>query len=177
MAQATWEKTGAFAGERVTAKRGGRLKFLVGGLLILGAVAYLIVSGTLAGAQYFISVDDLTSDPTYAGQTVRVSGVVLGDTIQYDSQNLIIDFTIANVPSGFQDLGQALRDAANNPDAARVPVRVEGQVKPDLLQNEAQAILTGTLGDDGVFYANELLLKCPSRFVEGGPDPSISAET
>ena len=42
---------------------------------------------------------------------------------------------------------------------------------PDLLQHEAQAILTGALGVDGVFYASELLLKCPSRFEEStGPE-------
>ena len=39
---------------------------------------------------------------------------------------------------------------------------------PDLLQHEAQAIMTGRLGDDGVFYADELLLKCPSRYEESG---------
>jgi len=31
--------------------------------------------------------------------------------------------------------------------------------KPDLLKDEAQAIVTGKLGEDGVFYADELLLK------------------
>ena len=40
---------------------------------------------------------------------------------------------------------------------------------PDLLQNEAQAILTGQLGADGVFYADELLLKCPTRYEEAVP--------
>ncbi len=168
--QASWEK-GASGTKIRAVKRGGeRLKFMIGGLLILGAVAFLIVSGTLAGAQYFITVDDMLSNERYAGETVRISGVVLGDSIRYDSQNLVIDFTIANIPSQFDDLATALRDAATDPNATRMPVRVEGQVKPDLLQHEAQAILTGSLGDDGVFYATELLLKCPSRFIEGGPE-------
>jgi cytochrome c-type biogenesis protein CcmE len=43
-------------------------------------------------------------------------------------------------------------------------------VKPDLLQNEAQAIVTGELGEDGIFYANELLLRCPTRYEEAVPD-------
>jgi cytochrome c-type biogenesis protein CcmE len=50
---------------------------------------------------------------------------------------------------------------------------VENQVKPDLLQHEAQAILTGQLDSNGVFQVSELLLKCPSRFEEAGPDQSI----
>ena len=41
--------------------------------------------------------------------------------------------------------------------------------KPDLLKNEAQAIVTGKLGEDGVFYADELLLKCPTKYEETLP--------
>jgi cytochrome c-type biogenesis protein CcmE len=156
-------------------RRGGRLKFLIGGLLILGAVAYLIVSGTATSARFFITVEELVDEPEYVGQTIRISGAVLGDTIHYDSENLIIEFTIANIPQQFDNLALALHDAVNNPEAARLPIRVENQVKPDLLQHEAQAILTGTLSPDGVFHATELLLKCPSRFEEAGPDQSIGA--
>jgi cytochrome c-type biogenesis protein CcmE len=41
--------------------------------------------------------------------------------------------------------------------------------KPDLLRDEAQAIMTGHVGDDGVFYADELLLKCPTKYEEAVP--------
>jgi cytochrome c-type biogenesis protein CcmE len=43
-------------------------------------------------------------------------------------------------------------------------------VKPDLLRNEAQAIVTGSVGADGVFHAEELLLKCPTRYEEAVPE-------
>lgn len=172
MAEATWEKTA----QQLATPKSGRLKFLAGGLLILGAVAYLIISGTATGARFFITVDELLTDSTYQGQTVRISGAVLGESIDYDSEQLLIEFTIANIPQEFDDLAVALHDSVNNPDATRLRVRVENQVKPDLLQHEAQAILTGTLGEDGVFHATELLLKCPSRFEEMGPDQSLGAE-
>ena len=171
MAQATWEKgtSPSSARQTQTGARGGRLKFMIGGVVILAAMVYLVVSGTMAGSQYFLTVDSVVNDPEYVGKTVRISGVVLGDSIQYDTESLTIDFTIANIPSEFDDLALALHEAANNPDATRLAVRVENQVKPDLLQHEAQAILTGHLDENGVFQATELLLKCPSRFVEGGP--------
>ena len=41
---------------------------------------------------------------------------------------------------------------------------------PDLLQNEAQAIMTGRLDADGVFHADELLLKCPTKYEEAVPE-------
>ena len=36
-------------------------KFIVGGLLIIAAVVYLIVSSTQASAQYFLTVDELVA--------------------------------------------------------------------------------------------------------------------
>jgi cytochrome c-type biogenesis protein CcmE len=54
---------------------------------------------------------------------------------------------------------------------------VEGQPKPDLLRNEAQAIMTGRMGEDGAFHATELLLKCPTKYEEAVPqqaDPSTT---
>jgi cytochrome c-type biogenesis protein CcmE len=172
MAQATWEKPTSAEIPSHLKPGNNRLKFLIGGLLILAAVAYLIISGTVTGARFFITVDEVLSASTYVGQTVRISGAVLGDSIQYDSEKLLIEFTIANIPQEFDNLAVALHDAVNNSETTRLQVRVENQVKPDLLQHEAQAILTGKLDENGVFQATELLLKCPSRFEEDGPDPS-----
>ena len=36
-----------------------RWKFIIGGLLIVAAVVYLIVSSTQASAQYFLTVDEI----------------------------------------------------------------------------------------------------------------------
>jgi cytochrome c-type biogenesis protein CcmE len=174
MTQATWEKprSGQLAPAPV---RSDRLKFLIGGILILVAVAYLVFSGMTAGARFYQTIDELVTNPANANRTIRVAGVVLGDTIQYDAQNLILTFTVANVPENFDNLAEALHLAANNPEANRIQVRVEGQVKPDLLRHEAQAILSGKLGADGIFHATELSLKCPTRFEEAQPHGEIVA--
>ncbi len=173
MAEMTWEKSQV--GTQPTVKRRGRLKFLIGGVLILASVIYLIVTGTTAEANRSLTVEGLVnSGGQYLGKNVRLTGAVLGETIRYDSQNLVIEFTIANIPEEYDNLAVALHDAVNDPQAERIRVRVEGQVKPDLLQHEAQAILTGKLDADGVFHASELLLKCPTRFEEAQPGQSIS---
>jgi cytochrome c-type biogenesis protein CcmE len=64
-----------------------------------------------------------------------------------------------------------LHAAVNDPTQPRLKVVYNG-VKPDLLKNEAQAIMTGKLGADGVFYAQELLLKCPTKYEEALPQQS-----
>jgi cytochrome c-type biogenesis protein CcmE len=153
-----------------------RAKFILGGLLIVAAVVYLIYTSTQASAQYFLTVEELiTKGDSVVGQDVRVSGAVIGDSIQYDSQNLMLLFTVAAVPGDNAEieaqggLAKVLHEAVMDPNRARIQV-VYNNVKPDLLRDEAQAIMTGKLGDDGVFYAEELLLKCPTKYEEAVPE-------
>jgi cytochrome c-type biogenesis protein CcmE len=171
MAELSWGKTNQ-PQTQVKPASTERLKFMIGGLLLLVGVVYLMISGTSSGARYFITVDELVKNADYIGKTVRISGSVIGDSIVYDSKNLIIDFTIANIPEDTTNLAAALHDAVNDPNAARLSVHIENQVKPDLLKHEAQAILTGIMGEDGIFRATELLLKCPSRYEESVPEQS-----
>ena len=174
MTHATWEKAGGIEGLPQAKRAGVQWKFILGGVVLLGAITFLIISQTTAGAQYYITVENLLTGNKYAGQTVRLTGAVIGDSIKYDSEKLIIEFSVANIPNNVDNLGEALYKAANDPNAMRLPVRIENQVKPDLLKGEAQAILTGKLGADGVFHATELLLKCPSRFQEADPNKAIA---
>lgn len=159
----------------------GRTKFIVGGVLILAAMVYLVVAGTFKNAQYFVTVDELLGrQESFVGQNVRMSGVVLGDTIDYDTDTLTLRFKVAHIPDSTAEiedeggLAEVLHEAAINPNAQTVDVVVEGQPKPDLLQNEAQAIVEGKLGEDGVFYADTLLLKCPTRYEDAVPEQAAT---
>ena len=153
-----------------------RGKFIFGGIAILAAVIYLIISSTSAGAQYFFTVDELFDKGEEAyGTPARVAGAVIGDTIDYDPETLTLRFTVAHMPADNDILEEegglavALNQAVNDPTRQRMEVVYYG-VMPDLLQNEAQAIMTGQLGEDGVFMADELLLKCPTRYDEAAPE-------
>ena len=152
-----------------------RTKFIFGGLLILAAVIYLIASSSQANAQYFLTIDELKAKPKEnLGRSLRISGAVLGDSIQYNADTLELRFTVANVPGDNKEieaeggLAAVLHQAVIDPNRAKMQVIYTG-VKPDLLRNEAQAIMTGQLGEDGVFHADELLLKCPTKYEEAVP--------
>jgi len=155
---------------------GSKVKFLIGGLLIVAAVVYLIFSSLEGTKQYFLTVQELQAKGSaFVGRDVRVSGAVIGDTIQYDSDTLTLRFTIANTPGDQKEvdaaggLAMVLHTAVMNPKAERLQVVYKG-VKPDLLRNEAQAIMTGKVGEDGVFEAKELLLKCPTKYEDAVPN-------
>jgi cytochrome c-type biogenesis protein CcmE len=151
-------------------------KFVIGGILILGAVVFLIWSSTAANAEYFLTIDELNAKGSgVVDRNLRVSGAVIGDSIQYDPQSLTLSFDVAHVPAdnlaieSEGGLAEVLHQAVMDPSRSRMKVVYVGP-KPDLLRNEAQAIVTGHLGADGVFYAEELLLKCPTRYEEAVPE-------
>jgi len=148
---------------------GGRTKFLIGGLLIIGAIIYLVITTMRSTQQFFYTVQEMQAKgSSVIGKNLRVSGAVLGDTIQFDDKTLTVSFMMANISGKLEDVNaQALHLAALDTTSARVKVVYIGP-KPDLLKHEAQAIVTGQLGEDGVFYADELLLKCPTRYEEQG---------
>lgn len=180
MAQLVWEKSPLTEkAKHKPSASAGRLKLLMGGGLLLAVIAILVLSGTLTGARFFLSVDTVVSNPSYVGQTVRLTGAVIGESIRYDAETGDLSFTIVHVPDTFDDLAAALHEAVNDPTRTRITIVMTDQVKPDLLQHEAQAILTGQLNPDGTFTATELNLKCPSRFgdelpaVNGTPHPPV----
>jgi cytochrome c-type biogenesis protein CcmE len=136
-----------------------RVKFLVGGLIILLAVGYLIVSSFGSSAQYFLTVSELrTKGDAIVGDDVRLSGIVHGDSISYDPQSLRLEFDVVD---SLDDLSNPLHVVYIGP-------------KPDLMQHEAQAIIEGNWQEDDVFYAHDradsLLLKCPTRYEEEFPE-------
>jgi cytochrome c-type biogenesis protein CcmE len=142
-----------------TTSNASRTKFLVGGLVILVAVGYLIVTGFGSSAQYFLTIAELRDKgSTIVGDDVRVSGVVIGDSIQYDAQTLRLDFAVVD---SLDDQSNPLHVVYYGP-------------KPDLMQHEAQAIIEGVWQPDGQFLAHDkadsLLLKCPTRYEEEFPE-------
>ena len=153
----------------------GRSKFIIGGLFILAAVVYLIFSSTQQSAEYFLTVDELKAKGnSVVDKNLRLSGAVMGDSIQYDPQTLTLTFDVAHVPGDNAEiealggLAAVLKAAVADPTRTHVTV-VYVRPKPDLLRSEAQAIMTGHLGADGIFYADELLLKCPTKYEEAVP--------
>ena len=154
-------------------------KFIIGGVLILAAIVYLIVSSSQANAQYFLTVNELRAKATQmTGKEVRISGAVIGESIQFDPSTLDLTFEVVNIPGDNAEidklggLAEVLHQAVLDTKLERLKITYNGP-RPDLLKNEAQAIMTGTLDSSGVFHANELLLKCPTRYDEAVPEQAV----
>lgn len=160
--------------ENMTEKRNNS-KFIVGGIVILAALAFLFWM-TSENSIFFITVDELYErGDSIVGQSVQITGAVIGETIIYDSDAMEVRFTIAHMPADQEllaaegGLEAALFAAVTDESRQKLEI-IYYEPPPDLLKDQAQAIITGKFGEDGIFYAEELLLKCPTKYEEAVPE-------
>ena len=157
MAESTWTTTDDTVFDNGS---NNRWKFMAGGVIIVAAIAFLIVNAMSGTTQLYKTVDEFYAEESrLAGRDLRVSGWVIGDSIQYtqiDDQTSMLEFDIV--------------DDLDNP-GKRLHIVAMNEPIPDLLQHEAQALVEGSSTDSGVFHANPggLLLKCPTRYEELDP--------
>ncbi len=123
----------------------GRWKFLVGGVAIVALAVYLVVTSLGSSGAYYLTIGEVKArESSLQNHNVRVAGKVIGESIRWDAATMNLSFT--------------MRD-----ETGTLKVRYHGP-RPDNLKDDADAVVEGRLGGDGVFLANNLLLKCPSRY-------------
>ncbi|MCX6031279.1 MAG: cytochrome c maturation protein CcmE [Chloroflexi bacterium] len=128
-----------------------RLKFILGGLLIVVLIGLLISQAVSSTGAYYREVGEvLAQQNSLVSKNLRVSGNIVTESITYDAPTLTLNFKISDP----KDVGKQLA------------IHFHG-VKPDQMDREgSSAIIEGSLGSNGVVEANNLLLKCPSRYEE-----------
>ncbi len=127
------------------------LSFLLGGIIILGAVGYLIYANTQSDEVYDMTVSELIRCTSCIGQSVRVEGTVQKGSIQHNDTMQQLDFVISD---GEKSL----------------PVAYSGVV-PDIFNVGIQVVIEGQYSGHGTFQAETLLTKCPSKFTVATPTP------
>ena len=128
------------------------ISFILGGLIILGAVIYLVYANTQSNAVYYMTVSELHTCTTCTTQSVRVAGTVQKGTVVHNDVKQQISFTISD------SNGQSL------------PVVYSGIV-PDIFAPGIQVVVEGHYTGQGPFQAQTLLAKCPSKFTAATPTP------
>jgi cytochrome c-type biogenesis protein CcmE len=127
---------------------------VIAGLAIAGAVLYLVLANTGATAEYYMTISQLRACSSCAARTVRVAGVVVAGSIEHNEAAQVVQFKIS--------------DSKTTP---AMPVMYSGVV-PDIFASGAQVVVEGKLAVNGVFQANSLLTKCPSKFQAATPAAS-----
>lgn len=132
-----------------------RKRFLVGGLVIAGALAYLIYGAMQEAVVYFVTPSELRSETAPPDRFLRVGGMVLPGSLRKDLDRRTFRFRITD--------GQE-----------SMPVFFRG-VPPDLLAEGKGAVVEGRLGEDGVFRASTVMAKHAEEYGphQEGEDPAM----
>ena len=115
-----------------------RGKFLLGGGVILAALAYMIYAGVSQSVVYFVTPSELRAQPV-AGKAYRLGGMVAPGSLKWEPRSLDLAFTLSD-------------------GKATVPVRHKG-TPPDLFAEGRGAVVEGTWTNEGYFKASLIMAK------------------
>jgi cytochrome c-type biogenesis protein CcmE len=125
----------------------GKKKFLIGGIILFLAIGYLGYTGFISSATYYYEVNEfLEQSNRPIGQSVRINGTVVPDSIEPGTGGLGIKFVIKDVEQ-----------------TATMPVVYQG-VKPDTFKEGNDVVVEGKYTAEGTFEASNILTKCASKY-------------
>ena len=129
-------------------------QFLVAGLLLIGVIISLMAYGLSTAKTYWLTVDEVQQQGSaLVSQRLRVNGLVVEGSEEWNAEEVTLRFLIEDEDNPGQQLAV-----------------IYYEPRPDNFHRAASVIAEGMLLDDGTFHADELLLKCPSRYEEAPED-------
>ena len=149
------------ANEVAMTRQGGKsrpvfdIKIIVGGIIILLAVAYLIVAALPSGTAYYITVSELAEMGSQAQtQHTRVSGNVVPGTIVRSAETQDVRFQVED-------------------ESGSLTVVYSG-VLSDIFGDSVQVVVEGKQGPDGVYYAGTRSLQSARRASRKLRQPTVT---
>jgi cytochrome c-type biogenesis protein CcmE len=127
-----------------------KTKFILGGAVIVAALAWLGFVGFQESKAYYITVDEFNAmkdghgKDGLAGKTLKLAGDVVAGSI--DRSGPQMEFVIAS-------------------SSTSIRVRYTGSgIIPDTFKDGSKALVEGKLDADGVFNARHIEAKCASKY-------------
>jgi len=120
-------------------------KFIIGGAIVLAALAWLGFVGFQEGKAYYITVSEYSAlKANFQGKTLKIAGDVVDGSIDRTKPQL--EFVISHQ-------GKSLK------------VRYVGKdVIPDTFKDGSKAVVEGTISQDGILQARHIEAKCASKY-------------
>lgn len=120
--------------------------FVAGALAVAAAaLAWIAVGNMGSNLVYYWTPTELTeAGENGLGATVRLGGMVKAGSIDWDQDAKVLSFVVTDTKSD-------------------VPVRGT-EMPPQMFRENIGVVVEGTLGDDGVFTSNRLLVKHDAEY-------------
>ncbi len=120
-----------------------RLALILGGLGVIAAAVTLVLTAFNQNLVFFFTPSQITAKEAPTGRTFRLGGMVETGSVKRDGVN--VSFRVTDT-------------------AQTVSVAYAG-ILPDLFREGKGVVAQGTLGDDGVFRAKEVLAKHDENYM------------
>ena len=123
------------------------VKFIIGGVVVAVVIGVLIATSFSGSTSDYLTVADARALGPEQSRDSRVSGAVVPDSVEWSTQDLHLTFRIED-------------------ETGILPISYYGP-QPDMLVDAVEAVAIGKYDPaTEVFEADELLMKCPSKYEE-----------
>jgi len=125
--------------------KASQIKIGIAVVVIVSAILYLVFAGFEKSMVYYLTVSELKARGSEMyGEGVRVSGYVEAGTIESNQVSMEHRFVITA-------------------DGEKLPVLYKG-ITPDTFKEGVEVVVEGKYEPSGLFMAENLLAKCPSKY-------------
>ena len=123
------------------------MKFVLGGIVVAVVIGVLIATSFSGSTSEYLSVAEVKALGPDQARDSRVAGEIVSDSVDWSTRDLHLTF--------------AIEDGTGN-----LAISYHGP-QPDMLVDAVEAVVVGKYDPDSqVFEAEELLMKCPSKYEE-----------
>ncbi len=123
------------------------VKFIIGGVVVAVVIGVLIATSFSGSTSDYLTVADARALGPDQSRDSRVAGAVVPDSVEWSTRDLHLTFRIED-------------------ETGILPISYYGP-QPDMLVDAVEAVAIGKYDPASeVFEADELLMKCPSKYEE-----------
>jgi cytochrome c-type biogenesis protein CcmE len=122
-------------------------KFIVGGIVVAVVIGLLIATSFSGSTSDYLTIAEARALGPEQTRDSRVAGAIVPNSVEWNTRELHLTFEIED-------------------ETGQLPVSYHGP-QPDMLVDAVEAVAIGKYDPEtGVFEAEELLMKCPSKYEE-----------
>jgi len=123
------------------------MKFVIGGVVVALVIGLLIATSFSGSTSDYLTVAEVKALGLEQPRNSRVAGDIVPDSVVWNTRELHLTFEIED-------------------DTGQLAISYHGP-QPDMLVDAVEAVVIGKYDTEAqVFEAEELLMKCPSKYEE-----------
>lgn len=123
------------------------MKFVIGGVVVVVVIGVLIATSFSGSTSDYLSIAEVKALGSDQARDSRVAGEIVPDSVEWNTRELHLTFEVED-------------------ETGQLAISYHGP-QPDMLVDAVEAVVVGKYDPEAqVFEAEELLMKCPSKYEE-----------